>query len=207
MDSKILLDKNGVKFIKLTDETFNISFTVENSRDVRPLINLNLIKLLHDLNPDLFESYNVVNSDEYERHICLLFKDLFADLGIPQYYYNFSLSSISSSALASSSENATVNQDSSPTIKFIITPLHCLEDKSFDNTSLMVVPLTQCEIVCTLVNNTLVNNTLVNNTVGHFNITAHITNAELFNSFFEKMVAMILYKVVNRLKQFISTII
>lgn len=193
MDNKILLDKNGVKFIKLTDETFNISFTVENSLDVRPLINLNLIKLLHDLNPDLFESYNVVNSDEYERHICLLFKDLFADLGIPQYYYNFSLASCSS--------NATINQDSSPTIKFIITPLHCLEDKCFDNTSLMVVPLTHCEIVCTLVNNTL-----MNNTVGHFNITAHITNAELFNSFFEKMVAMILYKVVNRLKQFISTI-
>jgi hypothetical protein len=186
MDNKILLDKNGVKFIKLTEDTFNISFTVENSLDVRPLINLNLIKLLHDLNPDLFESYTVVNSDEYERHICLLFKDLFADLGIPQYYYNFSLSS-----------NTTVNQDSSPTIKFIITPLHCLEDKGFDNTSLMVVPLTQCEIVCTL----------VNNTVGHFNITAHITNAELFNSFFEKMVAMILYKVINRLKQFISTII
>ena len=76
MDNKILLDKNGVKFIKLTDETFNISFTVENNLDVRPLINLNLIKLLHDLNPDLFESYTVVNSDEYERHICLLFKDL-----------------------------------------------------------------------------------------------------------------------------------
>lgn len=187
MDTKILLDKNGVKFIKVTDETFNISFTVENSQDVRPLINLNLIKLLHDLNPDLFESYSGVNRDENEQHIYILFKDLFADLGIPQYYYNFSLASCSS--------NANANQDSS-TIRFIITPINYLENINTDSTTLMFVPLTNCEIVCTLINNTL----------GHFNITVHTTNAELFNSFFEKMVAMIVYKVVNRLKQFITTI-
>jgi hypothetical protein len=190
MDNKILLDKNGVKCIKSTDETFNIAFTVENSLDVRPLINLNLIKLLHDLNPDLFESYSEVNSDENERHLYILFKDLFADLGIPQYYYNFSL------AFASSSTHVTVNHDSSTTIKFIMTPIDYLENMNNGSTTLMCVPLTHCEIVCTL----------INNTIGQFNITAHTTNAELFNSFFEKMVAMILYKVVNRLKQFISTI-
>jgi len=191
MEPKILLDKNDVKFIKLTNETFNISFIVENSRNVRPLINLNLIKLLHDLNPDLFESYSDVNKDENERHIYILFKDLFAELGIPQYYYNFSLSSISSSA-----SSVNVNQDPS-TVRFIIKPINYLENMNTDSTtSLMFAQLTHCEIVCTLINNTL----------GQFNITAHINNAELFNSFFEKMVAMILYKVVNRLKQFITTI-
>lgn len=186
MDNKILLDKNGVKFIKLLNDTFNISFSVENSLDVRPLINLNLIKLLHDLNPDLFESYTVVNISENEWHICLLFKDLFFDLGIPQYYYKFSLSSY-----------VNINQDpSTSTIKFIITPINYLENMNTDSTTLMFVPLIQCEIVYTV----------INNTTGEFNITANINNAGLFNSFFEKMIAMILYKVVNRLKQFISTI-
>ena len=91
MDNKILLDKNGVKFTKVTHDTFHIAFAVENSRDVRPLINLNLIKLLRDLNTELFESYTDVNIDETELHVYILFKDLFAELGIPQYYYNFSL--------------------------------------------------------------------------------------------------------------------
>jgi len=181
MDNKILLDKNGVKFIKVTHDTFHIAFAVENSLDVRPLINLNLLKLLHDLNPDLFDSYAEVNRAETERHIYILFKDLFAELGIPQYYYNFSVVS-----------TVNVSQDTS-TITFIIEPLHNVDT---DSTTLMAVPLTQCELVCTL----------INNTTGQFNITARITNAELFNSFFEKMVAMIVYKVVNRLKQFISTI-
>ena len=185
MANKILLDKNGVKFTKLTHDTFHIAFAVENSRDVRPLINLNLIKLLRDLNPELFESYTDVNIDETERHVYILFKDLFAELGIPQYYYNFSLSS-------SSVSTVNVSQDTS-TITFLIEPLHSVDT---DSTTLMFVPLTQCELACTL----------LNNTTGQFNITARITNAELFNSFFEKMVAMIVYKVVNRLKQFINTI-
>jgi hypothetical protein len=183
MANKILLDKNGVKFTKLTPDTFHIAFAVENSLDVRPLINLNLLKLLHDLNPDLFESYADVNRHEAERHIYILFKDLFAELGIPQYYSNFSV------ALSSCSSSSS----SSSTITFTITPLHNVDT---DSTTLVAVPLTHCELVCTLINNTL----------GQFNITARINNADLFNSFFEKMVAMILYKVVNRLKQFISTI-
>ena len=191
MANKILLDKNGVKFTKVTHDTFHIAFAVENSRDVRPLINLNLIKLLRDLNPELFESYTDVNIDETERHVYILFKDLFAELGIPQYYYNFSLaSSSSSSSLSSSTVN--VSQDTS-TITFLIEPLHSVHT---DSTTLMFVPLTQGELACTL----------LNNTTGQFNITVRITNAELFNSFFEKMVAMIVYKVVNRLKQFINTI-
>ena len=180
MDNKILLDKNGIKCIKFTDNTFNITFSVENSRSVRPFINLNLIKLLHDLNSDLFEAYVAVDINATERHISLLFKDLFSDLGIPQYYYNF----------AFKEDTTTINE----TIKFIIS--HRDQQDKIPSDAICA-PLTHCEFTCTL----------INNTVGQFTITAHVADSELCNSsFFEKMVAVILYKVINRLKQFITTI-
>lgn len=185
MDNKILLEKDGVKFIKKSDNTFNISFSLENNLDVRPLINLNLIKLLHDLNPDLFEAYSAVDISANERHICILFKDLFADLGIPQYYYSFAFI-INQESTAENTMNNTIN--------FIIS---LKNDENNAITDATCAPLTHCEIACTI----------INNTIGQFNITAQVSNDELFNSLiFEKMVAMVLYKVINRLKQFISTI-
>ena len=180
MDNKILLEKNGIKFIKVSTNTFNVTFALENTLDVRPLINLNLLKLIHDLNPDLFESFQVINSGENAQQIYVLFKDLFAELGIPQYYSNFSF---------------IVKHNDPSLIKFIITPI---DDEEHNNTDAMCVPLTSCELTCVL----------TNTTVALFNIDVEINNTDLFHSaFFEKMVAMILYKVINRLKQFISTII
>jgi len=180
MDNKILLERNGIKFIKVTANKFNVTFVLENSLDVRPLINLNLLKLIHDLNPDLFESFSVINSGENTQQIYMLFKDLFAELGIPQYYYHFSF---------------TIKHSDPSLIKFIITPI---DGEEKNNAAALCVPLTSCELTCVL----------QNNIVGLFNIDVEINNTDLFNSaFFEKMVGMILYKVINRLKQFISTII
>jgi hypothetical protein len=213
MNNKILLDKNGVKIIKLTDNTFNILFSLENSRDVRPFINLNLIKLLHDLNPDLFEAYSAVDINATERHICLLLKDLFADLGIPQYYYNFAFSldlctikSPTSSCFISDKDNGCQAHEMCEGLeqydKFIISHINEKYNDQYNDqynvpTHAICAPLSQCELEFTL----------INNTICRFNIIAHINNAELFNSsFFEKMAVMILYKVINRLKHFINTI-
>jgi hypothetical protein len=150
---------------------------------VRPFINLSLIKLLHDLNPDLFEAYADVNINATKRHICLLFKDLFADLGIPQYYYNFTF------------EQDMTERNDTDTIKFFIS--HKDRENNIPITDAICAPLINCECTCTL----------INNTIGQFTITAQVAESELFqSSFFEKMVAMILYKGINRLKQFISTI-
>lgn len=184
--NKTLLDKDGIKFIKLTDETFHISFTIENNIDVSPLINLNIIKLIYDLNSEFFDSIQTEHINSDERQIYLLFKDLFADIGIPQYYYHF---------------NIKQHNESAESIKFIITPTDAQENKNKNNnadTIYVPVPMTQCELSCSIVNKTL----------GQINIVVQINNADLFSpTFFEKMVAMILYKLINRLKQFISNII
>ena len=93
------------------------------------------------------------------------------DLGIPQYYYNFSVKHI-------------FNDLDNAASSLIITPIYI---NNIDNDTAMFIPLTYCDMTCTTVDN-----------IGFFNIDIRINNTNLFkSSFFEKMVAMLFYKLIN----------
>ena len=54
--SKSLMDKNGMKILKLDTDEYNILFSIKNNNFILPsIINFDLIKLIFDLNPDIYE--------------------------------------------------------------------------------------------------------------------------------------------------------
>ena len=178
--NKTILDKDGIAIKKITDEHFKISFTVKSKVDIKTIFNVNFIKLIYELNADIFNTLSAEPINESEQHMFLSCKDLFADLGIPQYYYNFSVKHI-------------FNDLDNAASSLIITPIYI---NNRDNDTAMFIPLTYCDMTCTTVDN-----------IGFFNIDIRINNTNLFkSSFFEKMVAMLFYKLINKLKHFINII-
>ena len=66
-ESKILFNKDGLQFIKLTKNTYKLQFQMENNTmDLSKIIDFSLIKLIYDLNPDIYEKVNVEKHNENE---------------------------------------------------------------------------------------------------------------------------------------------
>jgi hypothetical protein len=85
--SQILMDKNGLVFSKCNDNHYNLSFSM-NNQNIRlcEIINFDLIKLIYDLNPDIYENSRLEKYNDNEACLTLLMKNLFEDLGLPQKY-------------------------------------------------------------------------------------------------------------------------
>ena len=80
---KILLEKDGMKFVKLEKNKYNLSYSIENKTiNLEPLINFELIKLIYDLNPDIYEKVIKREIDECKS----VFKQNI-EKGITQGYY------------------------------------------------------------------------------------------------------------------------
>lgn len=83
----IIINKNNFQFIKLDSNHFNLVFEINNPNIILPkIINFDLINLIYKLNPNVFEQIYTDKIDEKEIHINSLLRDLFGDLGLPQYY-------------------------------------------------------------------------------------------------------------------------
>ena len=92
MGAKLLIDKGEIKLIKKGDDEYNMVFGLENPTiNLNSLINNNLVKLIYDLNMDLFEDIEIEKINDYESTIFILFKDLFNDMSLPHYYYYFNI--------------------------------------------------------------------------------------------------------------------
>lgn len=86
-DEIILFDKDGLKFIKCKKNHYNLIFAMENQNIIlSKIIDFNLIKLIYDLNPDVYESSNIEYLNDNECIINLLMKHFFEDLGLPQRF-------------------------------------------------------------------------------------------------------------------------
>jgi len=86
--AKIIYEKDGFKFEKIKDNVFNLIFDVENNKLSLPsLINFDLVKLIYDLNNDIYISNTLQKIPESNSAIViLLMKHFFEDLGLPQRY-------------------------------------------------------------------------------------------------------------------------
>lgn len=84
----ILFNKDGFCFRRLRTNSYSISFNVENKHIHLPnILDFSLIKLIYDLNPDVYEKADIVISDTSpEATVTLLMKHFFEDLGLPQRY-------------------------------------------------------------------------------------------------------------------------
>ena len=82
-----LFYKDGFTFTKIKEHSYKIHFTMENKNIILPnIIDFSLIKLIYDLNSDIYETVNLEKLNENEAIITLVMKYFFEDLGLPQRF-------------------------------------------------------------------------------------------------------------------------
>ena len=82
MDSEaVLFNKEGFRFVRTIKNQYKLDFSIENKRiNIANIIDFNLIKLIYDLNPDVYEYVNLNRVSENEAIITLLMKHFFEPL-------------------------------------------------------------------------------------------------------------------------------
>ena len=182
--AQILIEKNGIVIFKENGEKdiLNIKFDIENTKlDLTKILNTDFFKLVYELNQDIFESINIKKINENEANIMLLCKNLFMDIGLPQYYYYF---------------NVKRQMDSNDRIYFIFTSLEGEKTEIINNNNSAFMPLNKFEIIFYIKSNSCI----------QMNIEISATPLEMFSAYFEKMVNTLLFKLFNRVKHFIYNI-
>ena len=82
-----LYSKEGFTFYKLKKNNYQLCFQMENENIILSrIIDFSLLKLIYDLNPDIYEKVNLHKINENEAVINMLMKHLFEDLGLPQRF-------------------------------------------------------------------------------------------------------------------------
>jgi len=90
--TKIISEKNGMKLIRSPDNIFNFVCTIENKNIyLDKIINFELVKLIFEINNDIYEKVIMNKIDENNAEFIFIMKHFFADIGLPQRYYHFIL--------------------------------------------------------------------------------------------------------------------
>jgi hypothetical protein len=179
-DETIILDKNGLQITKWATNKFKLRFHLENnSIYIEKIIDFPLIKLLYDLNPDVYEQTNIESISDTQAKITLLLKHFFEDLGMPQRYsYVHMTKHTERNNITFITKSITTEKPPNMPVYSELMPIQDL--------------VASFEIV----------------TPHRTNVTFDILFDKRFNSpvFAEKIIAQILFKVFTRVKQFIENI-
>lgn len=177
---KVLFDKNRILLEKMKKNNYQISMEIENqSLHLLSIVDFDLLKLLYDLNEDIYEKIIFEKLNENEVIATLLMKHFFVDLGLPQRYSYLHI------------EKKIAKEKNC--IKFYSTPIYVVIPEIIP-ASAVAVPLEKMITKCEMVNEITLK------------ITCSITFQEnhSFPIFIEKFVGKIIFKIFNRLKQFIE---
>jgi hypothetical protein len=82
-----LFNKEGFEFSRVSKNHYRLTFDMENKNIIlSQIIDFSLIKLIYDLNSDVYEKVNIEKLNDNEAIITLLMKHFFEDLGLPQRF-------------------------------------------------------------------------------------------------------------------------
>ena len=181
-----LIEKNGITLTKMTTTNFNLAFNIKNNNIILPsIINFDLIQLIVKLNPNIFENIEVESVSEIEKEletdkkINVLFKDIFSDIGLPQYYLSLN-----------------VNKSVLDTNKIVFNSF--LYDNKLNSYPDDVEYLSVHNIIITF--------EIINNHFIKINGEITIEENKGVHPFCEKLIGNIIYNIFIRLKQFIENI-
>jgi hypothetical protein len=91
-ESTILLEKDGFLFRSVSKNHYYLEFFMENNNiRLSEIVDFNLMKLIYDLNPDIYLKSSIEKKNENEANVTLLLKHFFEDLGMPQRYSHVSM--------------------------------------------------------------------------------------------------------------------
>jgi len=175
-----LINKDGFLFSVVEKNHYKLSFSMENNNIVlSKIIDFGLIKLMYDLNSDVYEKIKITKLNESEIIAELLMKHFFEDLGLPQRFSFIHMRKIVE-------ENRIIFHSQS--IKS-----HRPEGMP-DDSELMSLQDLKC--VCNIVTPHIIN----------FNVDVLFDSNMSVPNFAEKMIGMILLKIFTRVKQFIENV-
>lgn len=179
-DVDVLYKKDGFTFLKNCKNNYSLKFKMDNKLiSLSKIIDFNLIKMIYDLNGDIYENVNLEILNEKQCVATLLMKHLFEDIGLPQRYSYLHMIKIVEENMITFTghsiyykrpEGIPVNAEQMP-IKNIICTFNIITSHSI-------------EFCCDIKFD------------DHMNVP----------QFAEKMVGLILFKIFNRVKQFIENV-
>lgn len=175
---KILVEKDGMKFSRIEKNHYMLSFSMQNQHIfLKNIINFDLIKLIYDLNNDIYEKVHLEKINEQEAIITLVMKHFFVDMGLPQKYSYLHIQKLVE-------ENM---------ITFHSQTIYGSKPQDVPEEA-EIVPLKSVKIICETIDQHKMNATC----------SVYFNENHRVPVFAEKFVGMILYKIFNRLKQFIE---
>jgi hypothetical protein len=177
----ILYSKECFTLKKNDKNNYSLSFYMENNNILMSkIIDFNLIKLIYDLNPDIYEKVNIQILNKNEAIVNLLMKNLFEDLGLPQRFSYMKIKRI---------ENNTGN--------ILFTTETIKNERPPDmppDTELMKI------------NNSTINCHIVTPHKINFECNFIFEKTMIIPEVVEKIFGLILHKIFNRIKQFIENV-
>jgi hypothetical protein len=181
MDSgDVLFDKEGLKFVKVKKNHYKLNFIMENNNIMlSKIIDFNLIKLIYDLNSDIYEKVNIETVNENQVIATLLMKHLFEDLGLPQRF----------------SYNHITKVDEERKKTFLAKSIKSQRPEGVPNDS-ELMSIDDMTIVCDIITNHKV----------AFSLNILFGSELSVPAFVEKIVGVIVGKIFKRVKQFIENV-
>jgi hypothetical protein len=176
-DPIVLFNKDGLLFKKIKDHHYNLTFTISNEKIIlSKVIDFPFIKLLYELNPDVYEYINLEIVNNKEAILTLKMKHFFEDLGLPQRY---TFNHINKTVF----ENATL---------FECKSIKNYRPEGVEGCELMAIQ--KMTALCASLSPHIMN----------FNFDVIFEDNVKIPPFAEKMIGMIINKIFIRVKQFIE---
>lgn len=181
----ILLDKDGIKLEKQSDGCYYTTFEIINNKlNLVDIVNFDLLNLVCELNPDIFESITIdkikEEEEEEEANVVIVMKHLFKDLGMSQKYLCL---------------NIKLTQPTSPFLKFTSRSIPC-KRPNFVPINAEIMELGRIETICKII------------TQNHIHITNYTSIDKISDNknttFFDKITASMSFKIIKRIIKFIN---
>jgi hypothetical protein len=179
-EQKIIHQKNGI-VIKLLDKNkYELSFEIENNNIIlTKLINLHLMRIIYEVNKDIFDDFSLDIHSDNEADIYLSFKHFFEDLGFPKRY---------------SLLHVNMHNDTNSVIFTANTRYNTTLKHTNVNVNSTILPIDNLQITCNIV---------TAHKIKIVNVITFNTSFEI-PGFVEKMSVQIFNKIFLRIKQFIE---
>jgi len=185
IERKTLFEKDGLQIEKISNkyqQKYDIQFILENPNMILTnIVNFDLVNLLYALNKDIYEQAIIENVNENEAIITVVMKNLFEDIGLPQYYYHINMK------------------------KRFENNQYVFDSQSIDGKKPDNIPA-NTELLD--IENFSIKSTVLTPHKIHFSFSIvfkmNISAIAVFSSFSDKLLVIMLQKIYKRLKQFIE---
>ena len=175
-----LYSKEGFTFSRNSKNNYSLTFEMENKNIILSnVIDFSLIELIYKLNGDIYEQINLNKINDNEATMNMLMRHLFEDLGLPQRFsYVHIIKKVYDSQIVFTSQSIYSERpnDMPPGSE--------------------QMPVKNMNCICNIINPHLI----------EFSCDVIFEDYMTVPQFFEKMVGLILFKIFNRVKQFIENV-